>query len=412
MPCETHGVESVECTRYLAEQGQAKAQYHLGIIYYGGLDVWQDKQEAGRWFRMAAKQGHVSSQIRLGDMYYNGEGVLRDYEEAVRLFRMAAEQGDAVAQFRLGSMYRIGQGVLQDVREAVRLFRMAAEQGHVSAQKRLGDMYWNGEGVVENAYESYIWYSIAKAGDHAFSSALFFRTNEWHLYLTASEIKNAKREAASRLEEIDNRQARNDNSAPVYANEAPIAVAPQNKGTAETVFENAWRSVVVIKTSKAQGSGIIVRLNIVATNCHVIDDGVDIMVYKYDNKRASTKTPFSATVRRRDDENDFCLLDVAGLWGIQAFMRKYDTLNIGENVYALGSPKGLDLSFSSGIISQLREGANPRLIQTDAAISPGSSGGGLFDSQGNLIGILTKKSAAEGAEGLGFAIPADLALVL
>ena len=71
MPCETHGVESVECTRYLAEQGQAKAQYHLGIIYYGGLDVWQDKQEAGRWFRMAAKQGHVSSQIRLGDMYYN-----------------------------------------------------------------------------------------------------------------------------------------------------------------------------------------------------------------------------------------------------------------------------------------------------------------------------------------------------
>ena len=70
------------------------------------------------------------------------------------------------------------------------------------------------------------------------------------------------------------------------------------------------------------------------------------------------------------------------------------------------------MSLSTGIISQLREGTNLRYIQTDAAFSPGSSGGGLFDSQGNLIGILTKKLTTEGAEGLGFAIPADLALVL
>ena len=403
--------EAVHWFRTAAEQGYANAQHNLGVMYRIGKGVLRDDKEAVRWFRMAAEQGNAVAQDSLGWMYDNGEGVLRDDREAVRWYRMAAEQGNAAAQDHLGLMYSKGEGVLQDDQEAVRWYRMAAEQGFATAQYNLGVMYWNGEGVVGNEYESYIWHSIAKAGGDE-DSAKSLRENKWHLYLTASEIKSAKREAARRLEEIDNRQARNDNSAPVYASEAPTAIAPQNKSIAETVFENAWRSVVVIKTSEAQGSGVIVRPNIVATNCHVIDDGGDIVVFKHDNRRASTDTLFLATVRRRDDENDFCLLDVAELWGIQASMRKYDTLNIGENVYALGSPKGLDLSLSTGIISQLREGTNPRLIQTDAAISPGSSGGGLFDSQGNLIGILTKKLTTEGAEGLGFAIPADLALVL
>ncbi len=142
-------------------------------------------------------------------------------------------------------------------------------------------------------------------------------------------------------------------------------------------------------------------------------DGVgEIVVYKHDNRRASTDTTFAAAIRKRDGENDFCLLDAAGLWGIPAGVRKYETLGVGENVYALGSPRGLDLSLSAGLISQLRRGDAGRFIQTDAAISPGSSGGGLFDSEGNLIGILTAKIAEEDVEGIGFAIPADLALDL
>jgi len=89
-------------------------------------------------------------------------------------------------------------------------------------------------------------------------------------------------------------------------------------------------------------------------------------------------------------------------------VRKYDSLKVGENVYGLGAPQGLDLSISLGLISQLRTHDGNRYIQTDAAISPGSSGGGLFDSAGNLIGILTAKITDAGVEGIGFAIPADL----
>lgn len=189
-----------------------------------------------------------------------------------------------------------------------------------------------------------------------------------------------------------------------------IASLPQEGNTAEHVFESAWRSIVVVKQGEIQGSGVIVRPNVVATNCHVVDSYSDIVVYKHDNRRASTDTLFDATIRRQNISKDFCLLDVPGLQGIVTAARRYDTLKIGEDVYAIGSPKGLDLSLSSGLISQLRRSTNNRYIQTDAAISPGSSGGGLFDSNGNLIGILTEKIADEDVEGIGFAIPADLVL--
>ena len=133
-------------------------------------------------------------------------------------------------------------------------------------------------------------------------------------------------------------------------------------------------------------------------------------MYKSANRRANTDAAFAATIRRADAARDFCLLDVADLWGIAATVRHYDTLEVGEDVYGLGAPRGLDLSLSDGLVSQLREVDGQRVIQTNAAISPGSSGGGLFDGEGNLVGIMTAKIADENTEGIGFAIPADLAL--
>ena len=187
------------------------------------------------------------------------------------------------------------------------------------------------------------------------------------------------------------------------------AKPPNETGVAERVFENTWRSVVVISAGERQGSGVIVRPNVVATNCHVVDGG-RIAVYKTGDRRALTDSAYSATITKRDTARDFCMLNVNGLWGVPANIRAYDTLKVGEDVYALGAPKGLDLSLSTGVISQLRQDGNERFVQTDAAISPGSSGGGLFDSDGNLVGITTEKLVDEEVEGIGFAIPADLVL--
>ena len=77
--------------RLLAEQGDAAAQYNLGLMYINGWGVPQDHAEAVKWFRKAANQGFAIAQTYLGFMYFKGEGVPQDYAEAVRWYRRAAE---------------------------------------------------------------------------------------------------------------------------------------------------------------------------------------------------------------------------------------------------------------------------------------------------------------------------------
>ena len=98
-------------------------------MYDNGEGVLKDNAEAARWFRLAAEQGDADAQYNLGVMYANGKGVLKDAAEAVRWYRLAAEQGLASAQYNLGVMYDNGEGVLKDAAEAVRWSRLAAEQG-------------------------------------------------------------------------------------------------------------------------------------------------------------------------------------------------------------------------------------------------------------------------------------------
>ena len=100
--------------RPLAEQGDAEAQYNLGIMYDYGWGVPQDYAEAVSWYRKAAEQGDADAQNNLGFVYANGKGVPQDYTEAVSWYRKAAEQGYGLAQTNLGIMYQNGQGVIQD----------------------------------------------------------------------------------------------------------------------------------------------------------------------------------------------------------------------------------------------------------------------------------------------------------
>lgn len=117
----------------LAEQGNAWAQYSLGVMYFEGKVVTQDYREAVRWYRLAAEQGNADAQYNLGWMYYKGQGVTQDYREAVRWYRLAAEQGDAGAQYNLGVQYNNGQGVTQDYVYAHMWLNIAASNGNASA---------------------------------------------------------------------------------------------------------------------------------------------------------------------------------------------------------------------------------------------------------------------------------------
>ena len=125
-------------TRRLAEQGDADAQFNLGVMYANGEGVPQDEAEAVRWYRLSADQGNAFAQYDLGFRYAIGLGVPQDEAEAVRWYRLSADQGNADAQYNLGFSYSIGLGIPQDEAEAVRWYRLSADQGNASAQYSLG----------------------------------------------------------------------------------------------------------------------------------------------------------------------------------------------------------------------------------------------------------------------------------
>mgnify|MGYP000843567632 CR=1 FL=1 len=127
----------------LALQGDAQAQYALGVMYSSGQGVRQNDAEATKWYRKSAEQGFSKAQYNLGNMYHQGKGVSQNDNEAVKWYRKAAEQGFALAQFNLGNMYARGAGVDQDKDEAVKWYKRAAEQGDKDALEMLNRLNTN-----------------------------------------------------------------------------------------------------------------------------------------------------------------------------------------------------------------------------------------------------------------------------
>jgi len=144
-----------------AVQGDASAQYYLGLMYGKGQGVDQDYKQAVNWYKKAADQGVVYAQYIIGVSYANGVGVTQDYKQAVKWFQKAASQGYADAQNNLGLAYGKGQGVTQDYKQAVKWYQKAADQGHISAQYNLGLMYDKGDGVIQDYKRAAKWYQKA-----------------------------------------------------------------------------------------------------------------------------------------------------------------------------------------------------------------------------------------------------------
>lgn len=136
-----------------AEQGQAWAQFNLGVMHEEGNGVPKDEKEAVAWYRKAAEQGLARAQSNLGFMYEHGKGVQQSYKEAVAWYRKAAAQGEAWAQFNLGLIYRKGMdgtGVERDAFEAADLFQKACEGGLSASCRNIAIAYLRGEGKPQD----------------------------------------------------------------------------------------------------------------------------------------------------------------------------------------------------------------------------------------------------------------------
>ncbi|MBE6629856.1 MAG: trypsin-like serine protease [Ruminococcaceae bacterium] len=175
-----------------------------------------------------------------------------------------------------------------------------------------------------------------------------------------------------------------------------------------TVISNRGSSVVA-----GAGSGVIIHADgIVITNHHVIENCDQIYV------RLTNGDTYEAVLRGSDEDGDIAILKITPQEGKPLTVAKLGyskALAPGEEVIAIGNPLGeLGGTVTNGIISATEreinmDGVTMKLLQTNAAINSGNSGGGLFNLAGELIGIVNAKYAASGVEGLGFAIPIDVA---
>ena len=174
----------------------------------------------------------------------------------------------------------------------------------------------------------------------------------------------------------------------------------------ESVSTDSWFGQYV---TQGAGSGVIISEDgYIVTNNHVIEGASNIKVTLHDG------TEVAAELVATDEQTDVAVIKIEKTGLIPVTFGDSSALNVGDLTVAIGNPMGtLAGSASEGIVSGLEreitvDGKTMTLIQTSASISPGNSGGGLFDQSGNLIGVVVAKSASSEAEGLGFAIPSDL----
>ena len=169
-----------------------------------------------------------------------------------------------------------------------------------------------------------------------------------------------------------------------------LASAPGAGATdaAQAVFDKVAPAVVTVRVfdaageSEGHGSGVLVAPGQVATNCHVVQRAASVRV-----TRGAQELPAQWT--RHLPGLDLCLLAVPGLPGSPVALRRSGTLAVGEPVHAVGNPLGFGLAVSSGLVAVMQAGTPYALLTTTAPVSPGSSGGGLFDRDGRLLGLIT-----------------------
>lgn len=183
-----------------------------------------------------------------------------------------------------------------------------------------------------------------------------------------------------------------------------LSVVQAKAKSASEVFDAVSPSLVVVKAYDAkgnnltQGSGVALTGNELVTNCHVVKSGHHYQIV-YLDKTYAAKLKFS------DWERDVCSLTAVGLNAMPAILGATGKLKVGQRVYAVGAPNGLTLTLSDGLVSNLRPVDGGQYLQITAPISPGSSGGGLFDDEGRLIGLPTFY-LTEGQQ-LNFAVPVE-----
>ncbi len=170
--------------------------------------------------------------------------------------------------------------------------------------------------------------------------------------------------------------------------------------TVEELVSRSMPAVVTVETSDGIGSGFFVSREVLLTNAHVVRGNSAVML------RSGGTRPKTARVKSQSDSIDLAVLtvDIVDLNQVYLPLAVPADVHVGAEVIAIGSPLGLQNTVTRGIVSALRDVQGVSLVQTDAAINAGNSGGPLLDRYGRVVGINTWKIAGGSAQSLGFAV--------
>jgi len=210
------------------------------------------------------------------------------------------------------------------------------------------------------------------------------------------------------------KQVKQSNEKTVFHNELFVnSVGKRKEKPLNMLVDELGEAVVLIRTPIGLGSGFLIHPDgYIVTNDHVVAGERQISVTQFKGSRTELvkRNYDNVKIVATGGNLDLALLKIEGEGFKFPFVILGDSPNLkqGERVFAIGSPLGLERSVSEGIVSLRNRIISDRLhIQTTAEISPGNSGGPLFNYKGEVVGVNNMKVVAQGAEGLGFSIPVD-----
>lgn len=187
--------------------------------------------------------------------------------------------------------------------------------------------------------------------------------------------------------------------------------------TVQYTVNSPYYGYTMQATGTATGSGVIISEDgYILTNNHVVNTSSNYSFYQVSEANKITvklyndETEYEAQIIGKDETTDLAVIKIDKNNLPAATLGDSDSLQVGEFSMAIGSPLGMESTVTAGIISATSrtitsDGKNYTVIQTDAAINSGNSGGALINSKGEVIGINTLKLSGSGVEGIGFAIP-------
>lgn len=299
--------------------------------------------------------------------------------------RELAAAGSPAANFQLGAWHYLGTRLPRDPAAALRHFRAAAAQGEVRAQHLLGLAYMTGDMVAPDRAEGGRWLMAAAEG--GFPPAREMLAHFGFVVPRAAPLPDP---------------VRGTDTTPLPAT-ADIGGGPLDPVALFAAVEPSVWTVLAAERyrggiAERSGSAVAVTGHWLFTNCHVVG-GADFILIR----RGDRVEP--ARLIHANDRTDRCVLETQAKLSPVRRIAPYAGLKVGQTVYSIGSPAGLENTLGPGLVTGLRQWQGVPIIQTNAPISPGSSGGALFDAQGHLIGITTFTVGENGA--LGFAVSAD-----